>query len=263
MSIKAIHLEMVTELSTAAFLSAFDRFVARRGLPQDVYSDCGTNFVGAAKEIRVLFADPQFQERVTTRSVCNWHFNPPGAPHFGGLWEAAVKSMKSLLVRIMGSHNPTFEELTTVLCRIEAVLNSRPLTPMTSSSQDLDYLTPGHFLIGQPLLAVPDRPVPEEQNVVNRWTLLHQCHQAFWRRWSAEYLSSLQTRTKWCIDRPNIKVGDMVVIKDRQRPPLEWRLGRIVRVIPGEDGVVRVAHVHTLSGEISRPVVKLVLLPVS
>lgn len=261
MSVKAVHLEMVTDLSTAAFLAAFDRFVARRGLPQDIYSDCGTNFVGAAQEIRSLFMDAKFQEHIINKSVCTWHFNPPSAPHFGGIWEAAVKSMKLLLVRTMRNHNPTFEELSSMLCRIEAVLNSRPLTPMTSSPQDLDYLTPGHFLIGQPLLAVPEHPIPEEQHVVNRWKLLSQCHQSFWRRWSAEYLSSLQTRTKWCIDRPNINVGDMVVVKDAQYPPLKWRLGRITRVIPGDDGVVRVAHVYTQSGEISRPVVKLVLLP--
>lgn len=261
MSVKAVHLEVVTELSTAAFLAAFDRFVARRGLPQDIFSDCGTNFVGAAREIRLLLVDSKNQELVTAHSPCNWHFNPPGAPHFGGLWEAAVKSMKSSLVRVLGTHNPTYEELSTVLCRIEAVLNSRPMTPMTSSPLDLDYLTPGHFLIGQPLLAVPDRAVSEEQHVATRWKLLHQCHQAFWRRWSAEYLSSLQTRTKWCVDRPNIEVGNMVVVKDSQSPPLQWRIGRITKVIPGDDGVVRVAHVHTQSGDFSRPVVKLVLLP--
>lgn len=146
---------------------------------------------------------------------------------------------------------------------IEAVLNSRYLTPMTSSPLDLDYLTPGHFLIGQSLLAIPDRPVPEEKNVINRWKLLHQCHQAFWHRWSSEYLPGLQLWTKWCIDRPYLKIGDMVVIKDKQLPPLDWRLGRIVKVILGNDSIVRVAHVFTQAGEISRPVVKLVLLPVS
>lgn len=115
-SVKAIQLKMVIELSTAAFLAAFDLFVARRGLPQDIYSDCSTNFSGAAREIRSLFVDSQFQERVTTQSACNSHFNPPGATHFGRLWEAAVKSMKLLLVQTMGKHNPTFEELSTVLC---------------------------------------------------------------------------------------------------------------------------------------------------
>lgn len=194
--------------------------------------------------------------------MCSWHFNPPSAPHFGGLWEAAVRSAKKLLVRTMGRHNPTLEELTTLLCRIEAVLNSRPLTPMSSSPLDLDYLTPGHFIIGQPLLAVPDLPIPEDnQRIVSRWKLLRQCHQAFWRRWSNEYLCSLQSRTKWTKEAPNLQVGDMVVIKDNAGPPTSWRLGRIVNTFPGDDGVVRVAKVLTSTGEVTRPIVKLVLLP--
>lgn len=133
---------------------------------------------------------------------------------------------------------------------------------MTTSPLDLDYLTPGHFLIGQPLLAVPDVNVPEEQiHLLNRWKLLHQCHQSFWRRWSSEYLSSLQTRTKWSLDAPNVQIGDMVVLKDNQAPPAWWRLGRVVDVTPGPDGVVRVVKVMTSKGELTRPVVKLVLLP--
>lgn len=126
---------------------------------------------------------------------------------------------------------------------------------------DVDYLTPGHFLIGQPLLAVPDMPIPEScTRVVNRWKLLHQCHQSFWRRWSTEYLCSLQARAKWTADVPNLQCGDMVVVKDSS-PPMSWRLGRIIDVTPGNDGVVRVVKVNTATGELTRPVVKLVKLP--
>jgi len=149
-----------------------------------------------------------------------------------------------------------------VLCRIEAVLNSRPLTPMSSSPLDLDYLTPGHFLIGRPLLSVPDLPMPETASKsVPRWKLLQQCHQAFWRRWSAEYLCSLQVRNKWTKNSPNLKIGDMVIVKDKQLAPTHWRLGRILSVNPGVEGVVRVVRLLTSQGELTRPVVKLVLLP--
>ncbi|XP_050065611.1 uncharacterized protein LOC126554599 [Aphis gossypii] len=261
MATKAVHLEVVSELSTNAFLAAFDRFAARRGLPTDIFSDCGTNFVGAAKYLRTLVNDPTIRHALTSHTPCVWHFNPPSAPHFGGLWEAAVRSFKTLLIRVIGVHNFSWEEMTTVLCRIEAVLNSRPLTPMSSSPMDVDYLTPGHFLIGQPLLAVPDMPVPEScARVINRWKLLHQCHQSFWRRWSTEYLSSLQVRSKWTNDVPNLKCGDMVVVKD-PNPPMTWRLGRIIDVTPGNDGVVRVVKLNTALGELTRPVVKLVKLP--
>ncbi|KAL4126593.1 hypothetical protein QTP88_010805 [Uroleucon formosanum] len=150
-STKAVHLEIVSDLSTDAFLAAFDRFVARRGLPNDVYSDCGTNFVGANKQLRSLIHSAEGQIAIgNARATCDWHFNPPSAPHFGGLWEAAVRSTKRLLVRVIGSHIFTYEEFSTILVRVEAVLNSRPLTPASTDPHDLDCLTPGHFLIGQP-----------------------------------------------------------------------------------------------------------------
>lgn len=262
-SVKAVHLELVSDLSTEAFLAAFDRFSSRRGLPIAIYSDCGTNFVGAAKQLRQLINREESQATISAAaSTCEWHFNPPSAPHFGGLWEAAVRSAKRLLVRIMGVHTFTYEELTTVLCRIEAVLNSRPLTPATNDPNDLESLTPGHFLIGQPLLAIPPRvPDVPDRPIVNRWKLLNQCHQAFWRRWSTEYLHTLQERVKWTDNPPNIKINDMVTIRDNTAPPLEWRLGRVTELLPGPDGVVRVARVLTSRGTVTRPVVKLVILP--
>lgn len=263
-AIKAVHLEVVSDLSTEAFLAAFDRFVARRGLPTDIYSDCGTNFVGADKQLHALINGPVGQEAIAnSRATCEWHFNPPSAPHFGGLWEAAVQSTKRLLVRVIGTHIFTYEEFATILARVEAVLNSRPLTPATNDPHDLECLTPGHFLIGQPLLAVPPRSLPEDtRNLVNRWKLLDQCHQAFWKRWSREYLTTLQERSKWTRSVPNLNVNELVVVVDNQSPPLVWRLGRITEVLPGADGTVRVAKVLTSTGHITRPVVKLVPLPV-
>lgn len=262
-SVKAVHLEVVTELSTDAFLAAFDRFVARRGLPSEIFSDCGTNFVGADKQLQLLINSPEGQRVISeTRTSCQWHFNPPSAPHFGGLWEAAVRSTKRLLFRTMGTHVLTYEEFTTLLTRIEAVLNSRPLAPLTTDPTDLEYLSPGHFLIGQPLLAVPPRVSFESRvNLTQRWKLLDQCHQAFWRRWSTEYLTSLQGRSKWTTEAPNVKVNDMVVVIDNQSPPLAWRLGRILELLPGNDGVVRVVRLLTSHGQITRPVAKIVVLP--
>lgn len=261
-AVKAVHLELVSDLSTEAFLAAFDRFVARRGLPSDIYSDCGTNFVGAAKQLRQLVNSQASVDHIATQShFCVWHFNPPGAPHFGGLWEAAVRSAKRLLFRVMGSHTFSYEEMSTVLCRVEAVLNSRPLAPLSTDPHDLDCLTPGHFLIGQPLLAVPPRVnIDTGRTLVNRWKLLDQCHQSFWRRWSNEYLHTLQTRTKWSTSQPNVRVDDLLLIRDPNLPPLEWRLGRVIEVCPGPDGVVRVVRLHTNHGVVTRPVVKLVPL---
>lgn len=127
-----------------------------------MYSDNATNFVGAnreLKELRDLFISQSFQEEVTnslTSDDISWHFIPPRSPHFGGLWEAGVKSVKTHLKRVLGSSILTFEELNTVLVQIEAILNSRPLTSLTNDPNDLRVLTPGHFIIGDSLTAIPE-----------------------------------------------------------------------------------------------------------
>jgi len=161
-STRAFHLEVVSALTTEAFLATLRRFVSRRGRPTDIFSDCGTNYVGANKELQSLLSLVQSQghnyqvSSLLASQEITWHFNPPGVPHFGGLWEAGVKSVKFHLNRIMSSSRLTFEEFSTVICQVEACLNSRPLTPFSNDPNDLTALTSGHFLIGQPLLAIPE-----------------------------------------------------------------------------------------------------------
>ncbi|XP_050546118.1 uncharacterized protein LOC126908249 [Daktulosphaira vitifoliae] len=262
MTTKAVHLELVLDLTTKAFLAALDRFAARRGLPSALFSDCGTNFVGASNQLRKLVNDPANRDILTAQMPVEWNFNPPSAPHFGGLWEAAVKSTKSLMVSTMGAQVWSLEEFSTILCRIEAALNSRPLTQMSSDPNDLEYLTPGHFIIGRSLLAAPEEGCEDKKlNLRHRWKVLQQSFQFFWRRWSAEYLSTLQACGRWQGTQPNVKVGEMVVLKDKMASPLTWKLGRVKETLPGDDEVVRVVKVLTSQGLLVRPVVKLVLLP--
>jgi hypothetical protein len=260
--VKAVHLEVVSDLTTDSFLAALKRFVARRGLPTDIYTDCGTNFVGAANQLRNLLNDPVHRDRLSGSVHCSWHFNPPAAPHFGGLWEAAVRSAKTLLVRIMGEHTFTLEEFSTILCRVEAILNSRPLTPISSDPAEIECLTPGHFLIGQPLLAVPEDDItPTARSLLNRWKLVNQCVQSFWKRWRDEYLQTLQARGRWTSDTENLAVNDVVIIKEAHSPPLKWHMARVSELMPGADKVVRVVRLRTADGFTVRPVVKLVRLP--
>ncbi|XP_029173279.1 uncharacterized protein LOC114942137 [Nylanderia fulva] len=156
-STRAVHLEIVTDLTSEAFLGAFKRFISRRGRPACVYSDNGTTFVGTRKQIKELYDlinddDTQLAiQRFMRDNEINWHFIPPHAPHVGGLWEAAVKSVKFHINRIVGNANLTYKEMQTVLCEIEAVLNLRPLTPLSEDPNDLHCITPGHFLIGAAL----------------------------------------------------------------------------------------------------------------
>lgn len=182
MTTRAVHIEMVSDLTATAFIAALKRFVARRGLCKDLYSDCGTNFVGAktiiGKDLRdaIKQAQPIALDYLANHSI-TWHFNPPAAPHFGGLWEAGVKSIKYHLKRTIGNAICTFEEYNTILTQVEACLNSRPLYRVSNDADDLFVLTPGHFLIGQPFNALPEA-ADFATSLTKRWKLLqHIVHQ--------------------------------------------------------------------------------------
>ncbi|XP_058789183.1 uncharacterized protein LOC131663100 [Phymastichus coffea] len=140
---KAVHLELATDLSTEGFLAAFRRFISRRGVPEHVYSDNGTNFVGAARELREI----------------EWHFNPPLSPYFGGLWEAAVKSFKHHFKRVLKDQLLTYEQINTLLIEIEEVLKSRPLYTLSSDPNDPLAITPAHLMIGRPFNVLPEKLV--------------------------------------------------------------------------------------------------------
>lgn len=168
MRTKAIHLEAVIDLSTDAFLAALERLVARRGTPTSIHSDCRINFVEAARKLKAFINSPANRDNVSSQLMFNWNFNPPSPPHFGGLWEAGVKSTKSLMFRTMVAQTWTLKEFSTVLCRIEAALNSRPLTTVTSDPEDLDCLTPGRFFIDQPLMLMPEEALCDKPMSLQR-----------------------------------------------------------------------------------------------
>ncbi|XP_045477885.1 uncharacterized protein LOC123683032 [Harmonia axyridis] len=255
---KALHLELATDLSTETFLSALQRLIARRGRISHLYSDCGTNFVGANREIINLMKDSAEREHI------QWHFNPPSAPHMGGLWEAGVKSVKTHLSRVIGAQILTYEEFYTVLCLIEAILNSRPLEALSSDPEDVSALSPGHFLTLEPLNALPYPDITQlPLNRLSRWQCLQRIQQDFWKRWQREYLHTLQQCSKWYTpDNNPPKLGDLVLIKDERLPPCQWALGRISSLSNAIDGRSRIATVKTRSGFLKRPVVKLFPLPV-
>ncbi|KAH8272647.1 hypothetical protein KR044_008485, partial [Drosophila immigrans] len=191
-----------------------------------------------------------------------WHFNPPSAPHMGGLWEAGVKSFKMHLYKTVSSPKYTYGELSTLLAKIEACLNSRPLSPLSEDVSELVALTPGHFLIGGPLLSVAEPESRENvESIRNRWQRLKDLHQHFCVRWKEEYLKELHKRNKWQSPSRDLQVGDMVIINEDNIPPQQWRLGCVLTTCPGTDNKVRVVYVRTCRGVFRRPVAKLVLLP--
>nr|XP_012151332.1 PREDICTED: uncharacterized protein LOC105663902 [Megachile rotundata] len=192
-----------------------------------------------------------------------WHLIPPYAPHFGGLWEGGVKQVKTHLRRVIGDQRLTYEELYTTLTQIEACLNSRPLHPLSSDPTDLTPLTSGHFLIGDALTTLPQPDVTHiNQNRLNRFQLIHQMVQHFWKRWHQEYLHELQQRHKWKLDSSgDVKIGALVLIKEDNIPPMRWRLGRITELHHGLDDITRVVTLKTIDGLTKRSVTKICLLP--
>ncbi|XP_043482132.1 uncharacterized protein LOC122511132 [Leptopilina heterotoma] len=264
---KSVHLEVCSDYTSEGFIAAYKRFSSRRGVCSLLHSDCGTNFVGADRELRELFRESSSVSFEISRYLASngttWRFNPPAAPHFGGLWEAAVRSVKHHLRRVIGEMTLTFEELSTFLCEVEACLNSRPLQALSDEPNDLTPLTPSHFLIGSTIYTIPEPSYFEHKlNSLNRWRLLSKMKSDFWSRWSSEYLHALQTRPKWHFVRSPVKINDLVVIKNENLPPSKWALGRVTKVHAGRDGLVRTATLKTASGMLTRPVVKLCILPI-
>lgn len=266
---RAVHIELASDLSTECFLSALKRFLSRRGPIAHIYTDNGSNYVGAKRYLGELYSvlkSPQFNSQLSEMLAENrieWHFNPPSAPHFGGNWEVNIKSMKAHLFRVIGEQVLTYEEMTTVLTQVEAVMNSRPLCRTLSSDPSEPLaLTPAHFLTYSPLKYLPAPPLVEERtDLLTRFSLLDKLVQSFWKRWKREYLHNLQTRTKWNKPATPISVGTVVVIVNDNTPPLQWPLAIVKEVFPGKDGIVRVARVQTTSGTYIRPMVKLCPLP--
>ncbi|KMQ90524.1 hypothetical protein RF55_9719 [Lasius niger] len=211
LSTRAIHLELVGDYSTPSFLNAYVRFCSRRGLPHSMYSDNGTTFVGAEKELalayRIAICDLNFLNKTACDNV-SWNFIPPSAPHFGEMWEAGVRSVKHHLRRILGNHTFSFEEFTILLCKIEACLNSRPIAPLSDSFDDYESLTPGHFLIGSALTVAPEPSLLHlQENRLSRWQVVRHVTERFWKLWSNDYVNTLQQRSKWRKVKPSVKLG--------------------------------------------------------
>ncbi|XP_036140647.1 uncharacterized protein LOC118644911 [Monomorium pharaonis] len=224
-STSALHLELVTDLTTEGFIAAYKRFTSRRGICSTLMSDCGTNLKGADFELQHLFSASSKElgklASLLSKDGTQWKFIPPASPHFGGKWEAGVKSVKHHLRRVVGNHLLTYEEMSTVITQIEAVLNSRPLCPLTDDPDDLNVLTPGHFLSGGALATLPE---PSLENIklshLSRWQLTRQMLDSFWTRWSKECLQRYLAMHKWNKVAPPLKKDDLVLVVDESRSTL-------------------------------------------
>lgn len=262
---RAVHLELVNSLSSDAYILAFRRFVARRSEPAVMFSDNGSNFCGAVAElrdsVRRLNADEKFRNFLSKHEI-TFHFNPPSAPHMGGIWERLVGSVKRSLKAVFKDRIVHEDVLLTALVEIENTVNSRPLTPISSDPSDPEPLTPRHLLApaSSPQVTPQDFTMPEDENCRRRWRQAQFITDQFWKRWRLEYLPNLTVTAKWHSEKKPLKAGDIVLVVDHAVPRGLWPLGRILQTFPGPDGRVRVVSVKTKSGVFKRPVHKLCYL---
>lgn len=247
-AVKAVHVELVSDLTTEAFLACLKRFISRRGMPTKIFCDNAKTFVGASNTLKQLYdLQTSKNHRDAVNSFCSqnyikFRFIPSYSPEFGGLWEAGVKSVKHHFKRVVGNLTLTYEEFYTVIVQIEGVLNSRPL--LADNSIDCNYLTPGHFLVGTALTSYPEIDLTDfSTNRLKFWNICTKLKQDFWKSWSKDYINQLQSRPKWKYQHPNLKEGELVLIKGLNLSPLQWPMARIVKTYPGSDNRVRVADV--------------------
>jgi len=232
---------MVTDLTTQKFKDALRRFIARRGVPNNVFSDNATNFEGVANQLKLNHKE--WLEFAAHERI-DWQFSPPRAPHHNGMAEAAVKSAKSLLRNVTKGVVLTIEDYLTLFTQVEGILNSRPLCYKNLPDQGKEVITPSHLLVGGSLLHSPQLDSEYDLPLSRRNELLSNQIKGFWNVWSKSYLNQMQQRSKWQKKTENLAVGVIVFVTSEARKPFDWPLGIVEEVFTAPDGLVRSANVR-------------------
>ncbi|KAK6165334.1 hypothetical protein SNE40_022281 [Patella caerulea] len=277
---RAVHIEVVNSMDTSAFINAMRRFFAIRGPVSTIRSDCGTNFVGAHNELIGALNEVKEDEvkNYLLDHDCQWIFNPPHSSHFGGIWERQIGTIRRVLEGMfveIGTAQLTDDLLSTLMLEAAAIVNSRPITAIPSDSDNPVPLSPANLLTmkSRPYNPAPGNFTRPDLYSQHRWRRSQYLADQFWLRWRKEYLQEQQRRRKWNKDIPNLKIDDIVLIHDKNSPRGVWPKGRIKKVVPSGDNVVRQVEVlvyeddkpesPTLTGKrkvYSRPTSELILL---
>jgi len=250
-----IHLELTNDLTTEEMLMALRRMVARRGVPKTILTDNAKYFVKGAKKIQ----EAQLREFATERKI-DWNFICPRAPHRGAYWERLNRSLKEPLRKVLGRSLLSFTEIYTILAEIESVLNQRPLTYQGSDPKNILPITPAHLGIGRPLGILPQTGTGKEVSTSRRYRYVQEVLGHFWQRWAKEYVPTLATRKKWHQSQEAPKIGDVCLISEDGLARPKWEMGRVVERITSRDGLVRTLRLKTKTGEVLRPIQKLILI---
>ena len=259
LSTRAVHLELCHSLDVSSFMNALTRLIGRRGVPQTLLSDNGSNFRGADNEMKRLFEmfkEEEFQGKCTQKKI-SWKFNPPGGPHHGGVFEAMIKSAKTALKDALFKKDLTDEELQTALISAEGMLNQRPLSYVGGEDDDF-ILTPNHFIHGSLGGMLAPEVLDSTPTFQKRWRFVQQILQDIWARWLREWVTELNKRRKWHKQHENVKTGDIVMIIEDNISKLrsDFPLARVTEVHTGPDGLVRSCKVNNADGRISTKIIQ-------
>lgn len=265
---RAIHIEVIEELSSAAFINALRRFIAIRGPVVQFRSDRGTNFIGATQDLSI---NAEFVEKgpvgtFLSNSGTSWIFNPPHASHMGGAWERLIGVSRRILDSMLLQNRVelTHDVLVTFMAEVSAIVNNRPLLPVSSDPESPSLLTPSILLTMKTSADIGPFPEFGPKDIRAHWKRVQILAEEFWKRWRNEYLHTLQVRQKWKEDRPNLKTGDVILMKDSGSARNDWPMGIVKRTFPSDDGRVRKVEICVVKDGVRstyvRPISELVTL---
>ncbi len=267
LSTRAVHLEVIESMSTSSFINALRRFLAVRGPVKHFRSDRGTNFIGACRELNINTDDPELKGYLQEQG-CTWSFNAPHSSHMGGAWERMINTARRILDALLLKNSLsrlTHEVLTTLMSEVMAIMNARPLIPISSDPDTLEVLSPS-MLLTQKASTVP-APLGDfdmKDLYKKEWRQVQYLADAFWKAWRRDYLATLQVRRKWTEEKRNLQEGDVVLLKDSNVKRNKWPIGLIVKTIPSSDKRVRKVEVKIIkegSAKVYlRPISEVVLL---
>lgn len=267
LSTRAVHLEVIESMSSSSFVNALRRFLSIRGPVKHLRSDRGTNFIGACQELKIKVDDPEIKGYLLDQG-CTWTFNAPHSSHMGGVWERMIGVVRRILDGLLlktSTTRLTHEVLTTLMAEVMAIMNARPLVPVSTDPETPEVLSPAMLLTQKAsVVSAPPGDFELKDLYKSQWRQVQGLADCFWKKWRQEYLATLQTRRKWKGERPNIQEGDVVLLKDSQVRRNEWPVGLIVKAIPSGDNKVRKVEVKiTKQGTAKtylRPVTEVIVL---
>jgi hypothetical protein len=269
---RSVHIELVEEMTSSAFINAMRRFMAIRGPVKIFRSDRGTNFVGAVNELKEdsVNVEEGNIKHFLFNSNCTWIFNSPHSPHMGGAWERLIGIAKGILNNMLynkcGKYI-THDILSTFMSEVCAIMNSRPLS-MTSDPDCSFVLTPSVLLTQKTNVMdcsnLSTYDIDCKDVYKSQWKRVQAMANTFWSCWKKEYLHKLQARHKWFNKTDNIKVGDVVIVKEDDHDCYQWTTGIVTKTVPSSDDIVRKVEIQTLTNgkpaNYTRPIVDLVVL---